>query len=295
MNFCKKLFTLSFGFLCMMTMTAFSSPLVQEEDVQEIPPFALITIPKSGSHMLMKALTLLTGALPLWHTKFPSLFCIPGNEGYLYTHFCVPPGLEDDYEGLPCLRKIVMIRDLRDVCVSIVHQIYKSSWPGLTAMQRHEFLAMPFDQQLTFVINYEYDVYEVAAASPDSLQLSLVKIAQQAQQYCQDRRNLVCTYENLVGPHGGGSNESQMNELNNIAQFLELSINDEKLQNVAEVLYGNEADPFGKGLLTELQSTFLNGKVGNWKTVFKEEHKQAFKAKLGPALIALGYEQDDNW
>src|SRR5260370_636951 len=60
-------------------------------------PFTLLTIPKSGSHLIIKALHLLTGGGPIWHTKFPSLYTIPVNEGFLYTHLCISPLLERDY------------------------------------------------------------------------------------------------------------------------------------------------------------------------------------------------------
>jgi hypothetical protein len=33
-------------------------------------PFVLITVPKSGSHMILKALHLLTGATALWHDDY---------------------------------------------------------------------------------------------------------------------------------------------------------------------------------------------------------------------------------
>ena len=294
MNLSRKLFHLVFGFLCVIP-AVFPSSLRAQVTAKEIPPFVLITIPKSGSHLVMKALKFLTGAVPIWHTKFPSLFYIPANDAYLYTHFCLSAELEDDYTYLPELKKIVMIRDLRDVCVSIVNQIRKASWPGMTYAERQEFLAMPFEKQLMFVINFDYDVHEIAASAPDSLQVSVVKIAEQVQRYCDDPRNLVCRYEDLVGPNGGGTLDAQLEELRSLAQFLQVPVSEGALHEVALTLYGNEVNPFGKGNLANMNSTFYKGKIGRWKTVFNEEHKKAFKKKLGPALIALGYEQDNIW
>ena len=46
---------------------------------------------------------------------------------------------------------------------------------------------------------------------------------------------------------------------------------------------------------TDFKSTFRNGKPGAWKEAFKEHHKQIFKEKFGWALIALGYEADNDW
>lgn len=261
----------------------------------EPPPFALLTVPKSGSHLTIKALYLLTGSISVWHTRFPSFFYIPPRDGFLYTHLCLSPELEDDYNHLPQLRKIINIRDLRDVAVSMVAQIKKYPWPGMTAEQCERFFELPFDEQLLFVINYDYDVHEVGATAPNSLQVSLRQVAEQAVRLSRDPCNLVCRYENLVGPMGGGSKEAQLAELESIASFLSLESTSEHLTEIAAQLYGNEFDPFGKGGFQNFNSTFQQGKIGLWRELFTEEHKRAFKKNLGKCLIALNYESDYNW
>ncbi|HSX04726.1 MAG TPA: sulfotransferase domain-containing protein [Rhabdochlamydiaceae bacterium] len=276
-------------------LSIFSNTPLYAMEAGSAPPFALITIPKSGSHMLIKALHLLTGGISVWHTRFPSFYTIPSNEGFLYTHFCLSPQLERDYKELAKLKKIISIRDLRDVCVSIVYQIRKSVWPGLSHEEWMAFRRLSFDEQLNFVINYEYDVEEIAKKAPNSLQVSVSKVAAQAIQYCNDSNNLVCKYEDLVGAVGGGSDELQMRKLRDIAKFLEISISESRLQEIAMSLYGDGFNPFGKEGFKNYGSTFKNGKIGSWKSAFNEENKIAFKMKLGQALIALGYEQDDRW
>lgn len=260
-----------------------------------VPPFALITIPKSGSHLIIKTLHLLTGGIAIWHTRFPSLFYIPGHEGFLYTHFCLSPELEENYADLPGLKKIIMIRDLRDVCISIVYQIRKGAWPGLTEKQRRAFLAMPFEQQLLFVMQYDYDVHQVAEFAPNSIQVSIGQVARQAHYYAQDPSHLVCRYESLVGPKGGGSITAQVEEIRRIAEFLQLSISVQSLYEIASLLYGNEVNPFGRKGFENFESTFQHGQVGRWRALFNEEHKRVFKEKLGEILIALGYEKDHKW
>lgn len=278
-----------------VTSSLFSGPHKTEENKKEMPSFALLTVPKSGSHLAMKALHFLTGGIPIWHTSFPSLYYIPPEEGFLYTHMCISPQLEDDYEHLPRLRKIVNIRDLRDVCVSIVHQINKAPWPGMTGLEREMFKKLSFDEQLLYVINYEYTLKGIALTAPNSLQVSVAHLAQQSVRLCRDPRNLICRYENLVGPEGGGTEEAQLTELQRISNFLGLNMSDFKLKEIADQLYGNEVNPFGKGGIEGFRSTFNKGKLGTWQDYFAEEHKQAFKAKLGYALIELGYETNDNW
>ncbi len=290
-----RLFVYVAQVLWLAPLAASSSMLMSAEALQKVPPFALITIPKSGSHMAIKALHFLTGGISIWHTRFPSLYYVPSDQGFLYTHFCLSPELEDDYAELSALKKVIMIRDLRDVCVSVVNQICKTPWPGLTYEQRMAFKAMPFDEQLLFVINYDYDVHEVAPVAPNSLQVSLLKVAKQAEKWCCDPNNLVCRYENLVGPEGGGSWEAQVEEIKNIADYLGILVSEAALYEISSRLYGNEDDPFGKEGFRTFESTFRKGQVGKWRAFFNEEHKIAFKEKLGSALIALGYEQDDQW
>ena len=38
-----------------------------------------------------------------------------------------------------------------------------------------------------------------------------------------------------------------------------------------------------------------SGRAGEWKELFKEEHKKLFKKMYPGAVVALGYEENDNW
>lgn len=260
-----------------------------------IPPFALLTIPKAGSHLMIKTLYFLTKSEAIWHTKFPSYQYIPGKEGFLYTHLCLSPQLEADYAELPELKKILLIRDLRDVAISMVRQIKKAPWPGLNYTQRQDFLRLSPEEQLLFVIDFEYDVEAVAKYAPNSLQVSLKRLAEQALRYAQDPSILTIRYEDLVGPNGGGSFEAQVEQMHRINDFLHLGLSDHFLHTVATKIYGDEINPFDQAGFKNFRSTFQVGMVGKWKDIFKEEHKVAFKHKLGSILVDLGYAEDDLW
>lgn len=277
-------------FVCLFGLLGTQSAKASAQD-----PFVLMTVPKSGSHMIIKALHFLTGASPVWHTHFPSRYYISPKDGFLYTHLCISDMLEDNYAALPNLKKIINIRDLRDVCVSMVHHICTNLWPGMSAEMRNEFKKWSFNDQLLFVIQYDYDIHEVAAFAPNSLQISIGKIADQVKKFSEDPSCLVCRYEDLVGPGGGGTKEAQLKELIRISKYLKLNVEESTLAEIGDYLYGDEINPFGKGDLVHFQSTFNNGKMGKWREVFTEEHKKAFKERLGEALIALGYEKDENW
>ena len=89
-------------------------------------------------------------------------------------------------------------------------------------------------------------------------------------------------FEKLVGAKGGGSAEMQLEEIINIAKFLDINLSPKNAQLIADSLFG------GTG-------TFHEGQIGSWKKYFKPEHKNAFKQLAGNLLIELGYEQDFNW
>ena len=310
-------------------------------------PFALLTIPKSGSHLLIKSLYYMTGLSPYWHIDPPIIGQLLQKRQFPYTHCCLSPSLLQyyarasipnsamDLEFGEChsgpsldncssavlrqysppldrpnpdhseppkfqvygrawyIKQILGIRDLRDVCVSIVYQIHKGQWPEFSRNlgKREAFKLLSFDEQLLFVIRQEYEL------NPPEIvfQHGIGKVARQAMALIQNREILVCPYEELVGPRGGGSEEAQKKLLRKISCYIGLSLSPQQIDEISSHLYGDDSNPFDQGVFSDYQSTFREGKIGSWKSVFKEIHKQAFKERLGQALIALGYERDNDW
>ena len=269
---------------------------------KEITPFALITIPKSGTHLMISSLYYMMGAIPHWQEGlnsdfkeyYDSLWKYPNKYSFLCSHFCLSHTFENLCDTIK-LKKIVCIRDLRDVCVSMVYHIIKNGWPGLNSSYPkawNSFRQLSFDEQLLFVINYEYEPSTVG----EKWQFSISQVARQAIQYCKEPDVLVCPYESLVGEKGGGTQKAQLRTLARINQFLNLALSENELIEISSKIYGDAYAPFGKKEgFTSLKSTYRNAKIGSWKEAFKEEHKAAFKKKLGGALIALGYEKDNHW
>lgn len=258
----------------------------------DIKPFALFTIPKSGSHLVLKALFYMTGFTPYWHTDPPNISKLLQESRFPYTHCCLSPTLLN-YYARSTAKQILTIRDLRDVCVSIVYQIRKGVWPEFThnLKKRKEFESLSFDEQLLFVIEQDYKVMPPEIL----LQLGIAKVAEQAVKLTQNPSILICPFEKLVGAQGGGSQEEQKELLKKIALHIGLCPSSQEIDDLALKLFGNQSNPFGKGDFIEYQSTFREGKIGAWKSLFKEQHKIAFKKRLGQALIALGYEQNNEW
>jgi len=89
-------------------------------------------------------------------------------------------------------------------------------------------------------------------------------------------------FENLVGPQGGGTRQSQLQELEKIAQHLGYETNQEKIKEIAKKLFGQT-------------TTFNDGQIKKWKKHFRQSHKNNFKEVAGSLLIDLKYEKDFNW
>lgn len=66
---------------------------------------------------------------------------------------------------------------------------------------------------------------------------------------------LVVRFENLVGPKGSGSEILQKNEVKRIANYLELTVSDEEIEEVCQKLFGGT-------------KTFKKGQIGTWKSKF---------------------------
>lgn len=258
-----------------------------------VEPFALLTIPKSGSHLMIKALHYMTGMASHWHTHPPEVEQLFLSSYFPYTHFgLLSPSLIRFYTDHP-LKQLIGVRDLRDVCVSIVYQIRKGEWPDFSRKphNREMFNRLSFDEQLLFVIQQG----EWGKSSGLYPGFGIRRAVNQAMALIGNPTVLVCRYEDLVGSRGGGTDQAQRILLEKIAQHIGLKLDDAQIDKLALHLYGNEINPFGQGDFINYQSTFREGKIGTWKSAFKEKHKIAFKERLGEFIIALGYEKDDVW
>lgn len=92
----------------------------------------------------------------------------------------------------------------------------------------------------------------------------------------------VTRFEDLVGPQGGGSAESQTNQIIRIAQHLEISISKAEAENIGRNLFGGT-------------HTFRKGIIGSWKKEFSQEVRTHCKDHIGDLLIELEYEKDYDW
>lgn len=89
-------------------------------------------------------------------------------------------------------------------------------------------------------------------------------------------------FEDLVGTKGGGDSKKQYALIKNMAEYIEIKLSSTEINKICDQLFGGT-------------KTFSDGQIDGWRKYFTQEHKLAFKQKAGQLLIDLGYEKDLNW
>ena len=259
--------------------------------------FALLTIPKTGTFLMIKCLKLITkkdrNPIALG-TKMERLHSIKNldkrikkitycSNEYPTSHFHLSSNTLGKYFNLhPKTKLFVTIRDLRDACISAVYYIdvdkdfatskFIAGFIGTKA----EWNELSFDEKL----------FKVITADP-KFQISFAYNAQEFLHFISNYPSVyVTTFENLVGSQGGGNDTLQKNEILQIAQHINIHLTNTELNNISSLLFGNKGST---------SKTFRSGQIGKWKQYFKPYHIQAFKEHLGKYLIEFGYEIDNNW
>lgn len=234
---------------------------------------AIVTAPKSGTHLLKKLLKLLDE-----------------DQDYLVLHSDEFLHQEDYLEKYP--RRILLIRDPRDVCISWVNYVDN----GLTKKRKHfpqKLLDLPSEKKESWLqLSFQEKLLHVIRKSADKawqeakLDTSFVEYPilpyEDAVTLSRLDHTLVIKFENLVGPQGGGSTQAQKEEILKIIDFLQLDIPPQKLENTIANLFGGT-------------DTFHQGQIGKWKKVFTRKHKKVFKKKRNDLLTIFGYEKDSKW
>ncbi|MFQ5724093.1 MAG: sulfotransferase domain-containing protein [Terriglobia bacterium] len=175
------------------------------------------------------------------------------------------------------LRMVFILRDPRDVVVSLVHHTLTDASNRL-----HGY----FKQTLNGLDECLLAGIAGVKANQTRDGMWLASIGQQLEwvkPWLTAPVSHTTRFERLVGPQGGGSAKAQREEIARIAGHLGLSLTPAQIDEVASRLFG-QGSP-----------TFRRGQIGSWKEHFREEHKDAFKRVAGKQLLEMGYERDLNW
>lgn len=235
---------------------------------QPRPTAVVLTIPKSGTHLLKKILEeMVQGPLhPFGHTvnRAKTVKQVKKKIGGIFLDMLLP-----DYDFLRECRakdymKVVLIRDLRDVVVSFVHFMEAKEMAWMPIEQIREFNRLPFDERVSRLIEFP------------RTNCGTRWIAENFLKWQENETVLICRYEDLVGPRGGGNREKQEKAIKQIANHLNIPLSEERLSTILETSFG---DTF----------TFRKGQIGDWKETFKPHHIELFKKTMGDTLSKMGY------
>lgn len=279
----------------------FNSSTLRAEDSQRRNDFFVLTIPKSGTHLLLKLLYMMNPNMKSKQHLFTMSHLFPQLN---WEHF---PGdneeakvLKDDFEvamqyiknlqyyaiahtnfsllfkgfseNHPEYIPILQIRDLRDVLVSCVY----FQWNCF----EDELGPSTFDQKLLFLIRLRNQKTRKPI-------IRIYRYVEEAVSWMHQPNVFVCRFEDLVGEKGGGSQEKQESQIVAIANKIGVSLSDEQLSILTTNLFGKDAAPEG------VTWTFRKGEVGIWRQYFNSVHKEEFKRIWGSLQIGLGYTLDE--
>jgi hypothetical protein len=285
---------IKWGYLCIALVAQISCLLclqqtqpagVKEFDflrdcAEQIPGVLAVSIPKCGTHLLIKLLEEL--GFSLQHHRmattvqmdYQNLRGLIGKK-YFSTHLVAPQGPIHE-----CIdyKTIYIYRDPRDQVVSFAY--FMKKYPQWVDSN------LPVDVLISKLI-VDVPVYNTHQESdwndPLLKNIGSIKNFYDLYKGWHEYPNIyITTFEKLVGAKGGGSDEEQYQEIYNIARYLNIAVSDIDIKAIQEHLFGG----------TE---TFRTGQIGSWRTHFTPDDKGMFKQVAGQMLIDLGYEQDLNW
>ncbi|GAA2428741.1 hypothetical protein GCM10010191_47370 [Actinomadura vinacea] len=164
-------------------------------------------------------------------------------------------------------RVIFNYRDPRDVILSMINFASGRTKGGLSAINNLQafssiLCSMPtLDERLTYALTDE----SFPAQARDYMRML----------WLLHHPNVYATsFEDLVGPEGGGSAEAQLRATAGLIEFLGA---DAAPEDVARNLFNRDA------------FTFFKGQVGGWKEVYTDEHRRIADKRFAEVLPLYGY------
>lgn len=215
----------------------------------------LITVPKSGTHLIMKFMDLLAEQVDLPSPVTggnPNCWCA-------FHHTIQIPSFIYNRERL-----IFGVRDPRDVLISTVHwfdYLVDCDAPNFTKSFKQHWIQLGFRQKNKLLVHNKKDFAMVEFQSI----MNWVKANPHA---------LVLHFEDLIGKSGGGDSQSQKETFLTILDYLGINSNFVDLSAIEQKLFGNS-------------SSFRKGKIGSWRDY---SHPEDFEDPLiDEFLTFFGY------
>jgi len=264
----------------------------------------IVTVPKSGTHLLKKCIILLNmdgvkfshkKASTAYHvtnmhnSEHPSLVNIFKDQKIITRHLLHTEKTEKFVEQ-NTYANLFLIRDPRSQLVSAAFATKKKRIGAQKRSIEELLLDFILARNENFIPMARHSQFQ--QIQPDEIlfkldllwRIGILGFYNRFIPWMKAKNFYTVRFENLVGPRGGGSEQTQIQEIKNITQHFGLTRSDEEIKHIANNLFGDT-------------NTFREGKIDSWKKEFTPAVKKAFKAnsELMQMLITLGYEKDCNW
>jgi hypothetical protein len=164
-------------------------------------------------------------------------------------------------------RVIFMYRDPRDITLSMVNFLAGHTAHGYGNYSEFRVFNRILAAKPSLADKLTYALTDPAFPGVDDYERSLWLL--------HDPNVCKVTFEELVGPRGGGSAAAQLAAVARIVRFLGL---------------GTDARQVAGRLFRRDSFTFYKGQIGSWRAAFRPEHKAMMASRLGTAIEQYGYE-----
>lgn len=231
----------------------------------------IITIPKTGTNLLLKLIFLIDQANGIdLNSKTYKSTDRTNNPFWLHAWRA---SVMDEYTLGPTEKKVewikredhrlvILIRDPR----SLIYSLLKKNANGKADNNEFENTLNRPLERLNDIVGGKYFNYypDLSVLYHDYLRWGSYPFA------------YIAYFENLVGPLGGGSRFLQISEIISIANHIGKPVSKEQAKWIADNLFGDTA-------------TFHKGRVDSWKTELSEEQLKKLDDRYGTLVEWLGY------
>jgi hypothetical protein len=166
-------------------------------------------------------------------------------------------------------RHILLLRDPRDVVVSLTHYILRDS-----RHQHHLYYTQSLNNESQRLRATILGFEGVPNAPPRA---AIAEIVRGYLTWARDPAVLPCRFEDLVGPRGGGDRERQLATIQQLANHVNRPLDAEQVERVASKMYSRRSPTYRKGI------------VGDWRNHFTPDIEALFQEAAGATLTEAGY------
>ena len=162
----------------------------------------------------------------------------------------------------------VLDRDPRDVTLSAINFLADSSGKGFSAYNDIRVFSEILQAKETLEAQLTYALTDPSFPAQGDFHRMLWLL--------HHPRVCKTSFEELVGPAGGGSAQLQEQALKRVIDFL--GITDAKPEDVAGKLFNRDS------------FSFYRGQIGGWREVFTRDHRRLANERFGDVMPYYGYE-----